>query len=198
MTDTKSKNDNELSAGAITYCRELAKQHVYGYTPSISSKYLDKGIIVEPQSIALYNEVFFCDLKKNTQRRENEWLSGECDIFTGEKTIDIKSSWSVATFPATEAEAEDKDYEWQGRGYMMLWGVEYHEVAYCLVDTPAELIGYEDESLHCVEHIAPELRITRVTYRRDLALEEKIKKKVEAARRYIEQVIQQIKIEHAA
>lgn len=198
MTDARSKMDSDLSAGAMTYCRELAKQAVYGYAPSISSKYLDKGIIVESQSIALYNEVFFCNLRKNTERRENEWLSGECDIFAGERTIDIKSSWSVATFPATVADAYDSDYEWQGRGYMMLWGVDRHEVAYCLVDTPDEIIGFDDESLHRVEHIPAEMRITRVIYERDKALEEKIKIKVDAARKYIASIIDQIKLDHAA
>lgn len=64
MSDAKSKKPEDLSAGAMTYCRELAKQAVYGYTPQIASKYLDKGLIVEPQSIDLYNTVFFTDIKR--------------------------------------------------------------------------------------------------------------------------------------
>ncbi len=198
MTDAKSKIDSELSVGAMTYCRELAKQHVYGFAPSIQSKYLDKGQIVEQQAIDLYNEVFFCNLRKNTERRENQWLSGECDIYTGEKTIDIKSPWSLQTFPATVADAHDSDYEWQGRGYMMLWDCEQHEVAYCMVSTPDELIGFDDASIHYVDEIAPELRITRIVYERDRAKEEKIKTKVEAAQKYIAQVIEQIINEHKA
>lgn len=198
MADAKSKKPEDLSAGAMTYCRELAKQAVYGYTPQIISKYLDKGLIVEPQSIELYNEVFFTNLVKNTERRTNQWLNGECDIFTGSKIIDIKSSWSIATFPATRADAEDSDYEWQGRAYMMLWDCDQFEIAYCLVNTPAELIGFEDEALHYVDHIAPELRVTTVAYERDKEKEERIKIKVESARKYIDQIIQQIAQDHAA
>lgn len=198
MADAKSKKPEDLSAGAMTYCRELAKQAVYGYTPSISSKYLDKGRIVEQQSIELYNEVFFTDLVKNTERKTNQWLNGECDIFTGSKIIDIKSSWSIASFPAIRADAEDSDYKWQGRAYMMLWDCDQFEIAYCLVNTPAELIGFEDESLHYVDHIAPELRVTTVSYERDKEKEELIKIKVESARKYIDQIIQQIAHDHAA
>ena len=59
MTSAKSKKPEDLSAGAITYCKQLAKEFVYGYRKEINSKYLDKGIICEDQSIQLYNDVFF-------------------------------------------------------------------------------------------------------------------------------------------
>ena len=81
---------------------------------------------------------------------------------------------------------------------MMLWDCDQFEIAYCLVNTPAELIGFEDESLHYVDHIAPELRVTTVSYERDKEKEELIKIKVESARKYIDQIIQQIAHDHAA
>ena len=198
MTNAKSGKDTDLSAGAITYCYELAKQEVYGYEKSISSKYLDKGLIVEDQSIQLYNSVKFTDFSKNTERKTNKWLIGECDIFSPRKTIDIKSAWSIETFPATKDKAHDSDYEWQGRGYMMLWDVPEHEVAYCLVNTPDELIGYEPEELHYVDHIPEELRVTTISYERCMIKENLIKIKVEAARNKIFEFIQQITQEHAA
>lgn len=194
----QAAKERSLSAGAKTYCCQLAKEFVYNFRSDIRSKYLDKGIIVEDQSIQLYNEVFFTSLSKNTERRTNEWLTGECDIFTGKKIIDIKSAWSLATFPATKAEAHDNDYEWQGRGYMMLWDCDQFELAYCMVSTPEELIGFDDTRLHYVDHIAPELRVTRVLYDRDMTLEEKIKVKAEAARAYINEIIDTIAKDHAA
>lgn len=195
MTDPKGK-DEVLSAGAKTEIERIAKEIVYGYSESFSSKYTDKGIQVERQSIDLYNSVFFTDYVKNEERRSNEWVTGECDIFTGTKVIDVKSSWSLATFPATAAAGADKAYEWQARVYMWLWEVEDYEVAYCMVSTPPDLIGYENEELHDVEHINPELRVTIVRYKRDRALEEKIRQKVEAATEYLDAIIQQIHEEH--
>lgn len=195
MTDPKSK-DEVLSVGAKTAVMKLAKELVYGYDEQISSKYMEKGILVEDQAIALYNEVFFTNHQKNIVRMSNLWITGECDIFTPEKIIDIKSSWSLATFPVTAEAGKDKGYEWQGRAYMWLWDVDQFEVAYCLVNTPDELIGYEQPDLHYVDHINPELRVTRVQYTRDKALEDKIKQRVEAANEYLTAMVRQIANEH--
>lgn len=196
MTDPKSK-DELLSAGAKTACEKIAKQLIYGYDEIVTSKYMEKGIQVEDQSIELLNSVFFTDYVKNTERKTNEWITGECDIAAPGKIIDVKSSWSLQTFPVTSASGADKGYEWQGRAYMMLWDVDLFEVAYCLVNTPDELIGYEDPSIHIVDHINQELRVTLVKYTRDKVLEEKIKMRVEAANQYINAMVKQIAAEHA-
>jgi len=195
MTDPKSK-DESLSVGAKTCVEKIAKELIYDFREIISSKYMTKGIEVEEKSIELYNEVMFTSHTKNTERKTNDWITGECDLFTGSKIIDVKSAWSLATFPVTAAQAVSKTYEWQLRAYMMLWNVEDAELAYCLVNTPEELIGYEQPELHYVEHLAPELRLTLAHFTRDKLLEEKIKVRVNAANVYLEQVIQSITKEH--
>jgi len=194
MTDGKGKD--ELSVGAKTYVTKLAKEFVYGYDERITSKYMDKGIRVEDASIDLYNAVKLTSYAKNTERRENAWITGEADIVATHKIIDIKSSWSLATFPVLAEQGEDKGYEWQLRAYMMLWDKPYAEIAYCLVSTPDDLIGWEAPSLHQVDHINRELRVTLVPYERNLVLEEKIKVKVEAARLYYEQIVREIANQH--
>jgi hypothetical protein len=196
MTDPKSK-DETLSGGAKTCIEKLAKQLVYGYDEEVSSKYTDKGLMVEDKSIELYNSVFFTDHAKNTERKTNDWITGECDIATPRRIIDIKSSWSLSTFPATAAAGKDKGYEWQGRAYLWLWDMDEFEIAYCLVNTPEELIGYERPELHIVDHINPELRITVVRYTRDKALEEKIKQRVDDANKYLDLMVKQIAAEHS-
>lgn len=196
MTEPKAK-DEILSVGAKTHVEELAKEFVYQYTKEVSSKEMEKGIIVEQACIELLNEVLFSNFKKNTERRENDWITGECDINAITRIHDIKAPWSLATFPATVFAGRDKDYEWQGRGYMMLWDCDEFEIDYCLVTTPDELIRYEPEDLHYVDHIDPLLRVTRVPYKRDRALEDQIKRKVDAARAYFDQIVQTIAEEHA-
>lgn len=200
MADPKEKSE-VLSKGAKTFLEKMAKEYVYGYTQVISGKEMEKGIIVEDASIALYNSVFFTNHQKNTERRNNDWLTGECDIFTGKKVIDIKSPWSLATFPATVAAAtaacKERGYDWQGRAYMMLWDVDEFETAFCMVNTPDELIKYEQEELHYVDHINEMLRVTIARFQRDKALEDKIKFKVEAANKYLEELVKQIEVEHA-
>jgi hypothetical protein len=196
MTEPKSKEE-VLSVGAKTYVEELAKQFVYNFEKDVTAKEMEKGLIVEQQCIDLLNEVLFTQFVKNTERRTNDWLTGECDIFTGRKIHDIKAPWSLSTFPATVFAGRNKDYEFQLRGYMMLWDVDESEIDYCLVSTPDELIRYEPEAIHYVDHIDPMLRVTRVPYKRDKALEEKIKQKVDAAREYFDQIVQTIAEEHA-
>lgn len=197
MTEPKLRSE-ALSVGAKTFVETMAKQFVYGYDESISSKYLEKGIAVEDESIALYNEVFFTNHRKNMERRSNEWVQGEADIVGMDRIIDTKSSWSLSTFPATSEAATDKGYEWQVRTYMMLWDKPFAEVAHCLVNTPDHLIGYENPDLHCVDHINPALRVTRVLYERDAALEERIKEKVGYARAYFDLMVKKIADQHGA
>jgi len=193
MTNGKGEG---LSAGAKTYVERLAKEFVYGYDRIVTSKYMDKGLQVEDQSIDLLNSVLFTSYTKNTERKENDWITGECDIFTGDQIIDIKSSWSLETFPCMSEQGTDSGYEWQLRAYMWLWDVDQAQIAYCLVSTPEHLIGYENRSIHIVDHINPELRVTFVDYKRDKSLEEKIVTKVTQARSYFDEVVNKIAKQH--
>jgi hypothetical protein len=195
MTEPKSKTA-VLSEGAKTAIEKLAKEFVYGYDSIVSTKYMTKGIECEDQSIELLNSVLFTDYKKNTERRTNDYVTGECDIFTGNSIIDIKSSWSLDTFPVLSEEGENNTYKWQLATYMWLWDVDTAKIAYCMVSTPENLIGHEDKQLHIVDHIQPELRVTIVHQERKKDMESKIVEKVEAARDYYKQVIEKIANEH--
>ena len=194
MTDGKGKN--ELSVGAKTYVAKMAKEFIYGYDERVSNKYMEKGLRVEDASIDLLNAVRLTSYAKNNERRWNDWITGEADIVDDDKIIDIKSSWCLTTFPVMADQGEDKGYEWQGRAYMMLWDKPKFEIAYCLVSTPEDLIGWESPLLHNVDHIHRNLRVTTVQYERDATLEEKIKVKVHAARDYYAHVIQEINQQH--
>ena len=194
MTDGKGKD--ELSVGAKTYVTKLAKEMIYGYDEKVSSKYMDKGLRVEDESIDLYNAVHLTSHAKNMERKTNEWITGEADIVADDRIIDIKSSWCLTTFYVLADQGRDTGYEWQLRAYMMLWDKPRADIAYCLVSTPDDLIGYESKQLHQVDHINRELRVTIVPYERDVALEDKIKIKVQAARVYYDQVIQEISKQH--
>ena len=200
MTDPKEK-DQELSVGAKTYLEKLAKIYVYDFNEVITGKYMDKGLIVEDQSIALMNEVYFTNYTKNTERKSNDWITGECDIVAPTEILDVKSSWSLKTFPVTRETAtkqsKEAGYDWQKRAYMWLWGMEQARDIYCMVDTPDELIKYEDPNEHYVSHLNPALRVTEtLPYVRDVKLEDKIKYKVDAARKHLEKLVKIINEEH--
>lgn len=195
MTDPKSK-DEVLSVGAKTAITKIAKEIIYGYDEPFSSKYTEKGLRVEDQSIDLLGSVLLKSFVKNTERKTNEWITGEADIVTEDSIIDIKSSWSLATFPVLADQGKDKGYEMQLRAYMWLWDKPKATIAYCLVSTPEDLMKWEEQSLHSVDHIIPELRVTLVHYERDRTIEDKIKFKVEAARQYFEEICREIGKQH--
>ena len=193
MTEPKTKTEGTLSVGAKTYIRELAQQEILGVDFEFSSKETQKGIEVEDQSIALLNRVRGLSLVKNTERKSNGLITGECDLYDAERKRghDLKSSWSAKTFPGWVVDCEDKLYEWQMRGYLLLWDADEWEVNYALVDTPERLIGFEPLAMHVVSHIPEHMRLTSWTIQRDFAKERAIAEKVEAAREYYAEVVEE-------
>lgn len=174
-----------LSQTAKTYIEGIVKEELFGYENFVSSKEMEKGNLCEQDAIDLINEVYFEDYTKNTEYKENEFISGTCDINKRRKIIDLKCPWSLLTFPAIPSEGKNEDYELQGRGYMWLYDCDVFELFYCMVDTPDHLLEYERNiSIHKVSHIAPELRVTKLKFDRDTSIEEKIKEKVLECRRY--------------
>lgn len=197
-TAAAAKAGEVLSVGAKTYIRSLASQEILGIDFEVSSKQMEKGKIVEGDGIALLNRVRGLSLTKNVERRTNEWISGEADLFDAARRRghDLKCSWSAATFPITVADCVDKDYEFQMRGYMWLWDADEWEVNYALLDTPEGLIGYEPLQMHVVGHIPEHHRLTTWVVKRDAAIEARIREKVEAAREYMREVLSEFDRTH--
>lgn len=136
----------KLADGAKTYCEELVREDVFGRRKIIETKYLDKGIEQEEESIALYSEFIGEELHKNTERRKNEFWIGEADNVQG-KVRDFKTSWDHNTFPRAEIEIKNSLYHWQLQIYMDLWGLNEAELVYCLVDTSPRLVMDEIRKL---------------------------------------------------
>lgn len=190
-----------LSAGGKTHVRELVREAIYGFEPAeIETRPILKGRAVEAECIAMLAKLTGRPLVKNTERRSNGLISGECDIFDAplRHGRDIKAPYSMETMPIVLADCYDSGYEWQMRGYMSegLWDAETWSVDYVLVSTPEEFIGLEPQHLHFVEHIDPRHRWTTWAVQRDRALESLIVDKVLAARRYYRQVINEFDRTH--
>lgn len=193
--------ERTLSEGAKTYLKGLARQELFGYRTIVDTKVLRKGIMVEDETIDLYNRVFFKRYAKNTERRTNDWLTGECDIYDlGVCTLDAKSVWSLDTFPLLAEDAHDPAYEWQGVAYGILWpDAKEHIVFFGAVDTPEELIAYlsdDEKAAHRVSHIDPAQRVTRIVYPKDPEKERRLEVKARIGQLYLENLIERFKEEH--
>lgn len=188
-----------LSAGGKTHVRELLREDVYGYEPAeILSRPVLKGRAVEPECIAMLARLTGRPLVKNTERRNNGLITGECDVFDAplRHGRDVKAAYSMETMPIVTDDCYDSGYEWQMQGYEILWDAETWSVDYLLVNTPEDLIGLEPPALHYVTHIPERMRWTTWMVQRDRALEALIVDKVLAARRYYRQMLNEFDRTH--
>lgn len=201
MTEPRSKSEGPLSQGAKSAIRDLAAQHIMGIDFEVSSKEMEKGIECEPDSIALLNRVLGLSLVKNTERRNNGFVTGECDLYhaDGSEGFDLKTAWSAATFPILPEDIGGTArtlYEWQGRAYCALWDADRWHIAYALVSTPERLVKYEPVTLHMVDHIPEHMRLTVWTIERDAEKEAAMLQKVKHAREYFTQVVEEFDRTH--
>lgn len=152
MTDPKSKADKDagnLSEGAKTHLVDIYVREKYGRQTDVSNKFIEKGLMVEEDSITLYcraNNAFY---KKNEEHLENEFIKGTPDMYAGKSikqathVIDVKSSWDLFTFSRVRAKKLNDLYYWQLQSYMALTGAKTATLAYCLINTPDCFINDE-------------------------------------------------------
>ena len=193
MTAPKLKSD-VLSETAKSEIRKIAKEQFFGYSSTIVTKPMMKGKDWEEESIALVNDVRGTLYVKNTERFENEFLTGEPDIIEDNMIIDIKTPWYLETFTATPDEGINKDYEWQLYGYCWLLNKMRAELIYCMIDTDDILLSdWDNRFIHKVSHIDPVKRITTLEFVLLPEHVEKMQVKLAEATKYYNQYINQLK-----
>ena len=206
MTSPRSKGE-QLSETAKTYIQDYFKENELGISKEFWSRYTDKGLQMEDEAIYFASEVLgWSFVVKNTNRFENDYITGEPDVITKDLLADIKCSWDGNTFPMFDTELKNKDYYWQLQGYMWLTGLQRAELVYCLMNTPHAIVedevrrahwkaGLIDEDLdlreavqsqHTFDHLPNKLRVRRFIIEKDEQAIESIKEKVEIAREYYE------------
>ena len=192
MTNPRNKSE-VLSETAKSEIRRIAKEDFFGYSSEIKTKPMIKGTDWEQDGIDLLNNVRFTKYTKNKLRVENEYMSGCCDILLDDLIIDIKSSWSLDTFPATPSEGENSDYEWQGRAYMWLYDRPAFELVYTMYTTPDDLLTeWDNLSIHRVDHIPMHHRVTVLSYERDMDKEEEIRERLIYCNEYYSKYVNEL------
>lgn len=156
MVEPKSKADKDagnLSEGAKTHLIDVYVSAKYGRQTDIQNRYVNKGLMVEEDSITLYSRLKKTFFLKNEEHLFNSFIKGTPDMFTGkdiyhaETIIDVKSSWDIFTFFRTHTKGINSLYWWQLQGYMALTGATSANLAYCLINTPEMLINDEKRKL---------------------------------------------------
>ena len=207
------RENPQISQGAKTYCEKWVKEHLYNSRKEFTSKYTDKGNIMEDESIDfITDQLNLGFLIKNEVRKSDEWMEGEADVLPNELVIDAKNSWDHETFPLFANVPPDDNNYWQIQGYMNLWNRPNGKVVYTLMNTPEHLIlgeakrycwnqGYEelDNDIYLEFHnnmtyddIEDALKIKVFDIERNDDDIQKIKDRVEMCRDYIAELIKQI------
>ena len=181
------------------------------------SKYTMKGKMVEDESIMMLSRIDSIRYEKNDIRYKDSHFTGEPDIIVRndqempEKIIDIKSSYDFATLLSNTGSPLNPLYRYQVQGYMALTGAKSAEVAYCLVNMPMEMINSEKKrlfyALNAATEQSPEYlreiqrlennmtfdeipikeRVLRFPVQRDEELIDKIRKRVEQCRLWLQE-----------
>lgn len=194
-----AKEKGEISQTAKNAVRKIARFNLFGYNSFDGNKYTQKGNQLEEQAIKFSGLSRGLALKKNTERRENDFITGECDIYVPSRKliIDTKCSWDIGSHPFFAEEAEEKakelGYDYQMQGYMWLWDCEEAQIDFILFPTPMDLISSYDNSeklIDLVEQIPQEKRITTLTVKRDEEKIEKIQDRLSKAKSYYQRIIQ--------
>lgn len=132
-----------ISQSAKTYCKKWLKQQLFGRYEVINTKYTSKGIETEEDALNVLVRVLKLGMVyKNEERKNNKWITGECDFIYNDVIYDNKSSYSLDTFPMFEDKLDPKYYA-QMQGYIDLWNLDKAKVCYTLVDTPLEILKKE-------------------------------------------------------
>lgn len=170
FTEPKAKADKDaglLSATAKTYLLKAYKEEVWGRRKDISTKQIQKGILCEPALIELLAEVDGKPYEKNTERKSNDWITGEPDIIFEDLIIDGKASYEPDTFlphliTLQEKKEIDKGYNYQLQGYMWLFDKPKARLSYGLVNADESTINKERywllNSMDVISEDSPEFR----------------------------------------
>lgn len=172
MTDPQSKADKEaglLSKTAQKHLLDIYISEKYGRKRDIQTKQMRKGVDAEQDSIDLLSKYLGKNFYKNVERISNKFVTGTPDIILGESNtnadlvIDIKSSYDIWTFLSNLPDKLDSLYYWQLMSYMWLTGAKQSYVAYCLVNTPDNIIEQEKywmlKKMDVISEESPEFKI---------------------------------------
>lgn len=141
LTDPKLKKDKDagnLSESAKALVQSMWLDKNFEYKEILVNDYMNKGLLLEQNSMALAQSVLGGQFRtKNRERLNNDYFIGTPDIILKDCVEDIKTSWSLKTFMNAELTPL---YMAQAQAYMALTGILQYRLIYALVPTDESVI----------------------------------------------------------
>lgn len=155
----EKKANRELPKTMQTELRKLWRAEIFKRNFVWTNKFVQKGKLQEDEAVTMYqdyrNEIlgvktFFKTSDDVKIRLKNEWFSGEPDLVDTNdfnkcnEGFDVKSSWSLDTFPFPEDKLSNAYYG-QNQVYMNLTNTKKWTTAFCLVNGTEHLVNNEKQ-----------------------------------------------------
>jgi len=156
MTDPKSAEDKKAGKLGETCKGELIKIYnlvKYGRRKEIVTAAMDKGKLVEKDSIAMYSYLEGVEYFKNECQMENYFFTGHPDVYSGvdvynaDTVDDMKNSWELDSFTTWVEAKPDKAGICQLNVYYDLTGAKSGALVRALMDCPPEVLEGEKYKL---------------------------------------------------
>jgi hypothetical protein len=172
----------QLSESAKKYLVKAYAIEKYNRIPDVTTKQMVKGTTAEDAAIDLFSFIEDRAHEKNRQQLRNDFICGTPDLFDGkdilesDEVIDVKCSWDIFTFLANISNPFNQMYYYQLQGYMALTGAKKGTLAYCLVNTPDEMINQEKKNaffrMQCVTEEDPRFKARALTIERNMIFDD--------------------------
>jgi CRISPR/Cas system-associated exonuclease Cas4 (RecB family) len=147
MLFTDARKKGELSETTKTLCYQTIAREI-GALKQWTSRYVEKGIIMEDESITFVNKILQTNYEKNYVSYDGGTIIGTPDIITDDEVIDIKNSFDIETHIKNITQDElHKQYYFQLQSYMLLTNKDKAKVLYVLMPTPDYLLEKQARAL---------------------------------------------------
>jgi len=136
LAELREKRDKEddLPTGAKSFLDGIFNEVFWGRKEMLQLKAFERGLLVEEDVLDLHSKIDGEFYVKNDEHRENEYIQGTCDNIYGNIVRDAKASQTLKSFQ--DVDSLSTTYNFQGKGYCILWDVEEFEICYGLVNAP--------------------------------------------------------------
>ena len=165
MTEPVTKAAKEAGELSETCKKELIKVYnlvKYGRRKEIITAAMDKGKLVEAESIRMYSMLEGVVYRKNEEHLECDCFTGHPDVFSGESITnaetcdDMKNSWELDSFTPWLMSVPDKAGVCQLNVYYSLTGAKSGSLVRALMDCPPEVLEGEKYKLLRSMNVATE------------------------------------------
>jgi hypothetical protein len=135
----EAKAAGDLSETAKKHLWDIYIEAKWGRSDDILTVQMEKGVICQDEIMKILSVMENVPYTRNTERKTNDWITGEADI-VHDLITDIKASWTPKTFIPNLIGPIPAVYRYQNQGYCWLWDKPGARTVWGLADCPESIL----------------------------------------------------------